>query len=145
MEPQVLETTSNVFDLDSRDYVTVLKRGTFNPPADAKEVMSRIGNDSITFLSILTQGLKDYEKNQLRDSSAPWMVEDEDGNLQPFSGTTITEEKGKQLAANVLNMAKMLFGYSKEMDRDEKRAAKSKAQDMLLSQPAVIEALKAKV
>lgn len=142
MEPQVLETQSNVFDLDSRDYVTVVKRGTFTPPADAKEVMARIGNDSAKFLNILTNGLKDYEKSQLRDSEAPWMQEDEEGNLVPFTGTTISEEKGKQLAANVLNMAKMLFGYSKQMDRDEKRDAKSKAQDMLLSQPAVLEALK---
>lgn len=144
MEPEVLQTESNVFDLDSRDYVTVVKRGTFTPATDAKEVMARIGNDSEKFLEIMNSGLKNHEKQALRESDAPWQVENEDGTLTPFTGATISEDKGKQLAANVLNMAKMLFNYSKSMSRDEKRVAKDKAQDMLLSQPAVLEALKAK-
>lgn len=144
MDPQSIKTQSNVFDLDSRDYVTVVKVGTFEPVADAKEAMARIGNDSAKFLEILNSGLKSHALEQLRESDAPWMTEDEEDNLTPFTGTTISEEKGKQLAANVLNMAKMLFSYSKSMDRDEKRSAKAKAQDMLLSQPAVLEALKGK-
>ena len=144
METQEIRSQNTVFDLDSRDYVTVVKTGTFEPVADAAAALARIDNNSEKFLDIINSGLRTYALEQLRESSEPWMVEDDtDGTLKPFTGSVISEEKGKQLAANVLNMAKMLFGYAKSMPAEDKRAAKAKAQDMILSQPAVIEALKA--
>ena len=143
MDPIQIKVQSNIFDLDSREDVTVVKVGTFEPVENAQQALARIGNDSAKFLEIINSGLKQHAVEQLRESDTPWSTYDDDGAVVPFSGTPISEEKGKQLAANVLNMAKMLFNYSKSMDRDAKREAKDKAQEMLLSQPAVIEALKA--
>ena len=143
MEPITLECTQSVFDLDTKSDITLFKQGTFTPATSAKEALEAVGNDSDKFLQIINAGLRDYTREQLSSNdSVAWQAKDEEGNLVPFSGTTISEEKSKQLAANVLNMAKMVFQYSKEMSRDEKRVAKEKAQEMLLSNPAVLASLK---
>lgn len=143
MEKQTLRITRNVFDLDSRDYVEVIKTVEFTPVENTADALAIVGNDAKKFLEIVNAGLRDYQRDQAaNDDSVAWQTESEDGTLQPFSGTTLTEEKSKQLAANVLNMAKMLFGYNKDMSREDKRSAKDKATEMLLGNPAVIEALK---
>lgn len=143
MEPITLECTQSVFDLDTKSDITLFKQGTFTPATNAQEALAAVGNDSETFLKVINAGLRDFVREQLSANDlVAWQAKDEEGNLVPFSGTTISEEKSKQLAANVLNMAKMVFGYAKEMGRDEKRVAKDKAQDMLLSNPAVLASLK---
>ena len=150
MEPISVRTrVEKTFDLDSKENVEVFKTGSFQPVEDAKQAMERIGHDSKVFLEILNDGLQEHFKRSLAaDSSVPYSVEDDEGNVSTFSGTLISEEKSKQLNANVLNMAKMLFGYSKKMkdsveeNRKAKAEAKDKAQAMLLGNPQVIEALK---
>ena len=143
MQPIVLEPTQSVFDLDSKSDVTLYKQVTFTPVDNTKDALERVGNDAQAFLKIINDGLRSYTAEKAKsDESIPWQAKDEDGNLVPFTGSTISEEKSKQLAANVLNMAKMVFGYTKELSRDEKRVAKDKAQDMLLGNPAVVASLK---
>lgn len=143
MEPIKLECTKAVFDLDKKTDVTLYKAGEFVPATTTADVLSRVGNDSAKFLEIANAGLRDYTRELIAaNPDVPWQAKDEEGNLVPFSGTTITEEKSLQLAANVLNMAKMVFGYHKDLSRDEKRVAKEKAQDMLLGNPAVVASLK---
>ena len=140
-----LRVSKKVFDLDSRDDVEVVKIGEFTPVATMAEFTSRLGNDSAIILQVVNDGLEAYTQQKLAaDNTIGWSVEDEEGKVTPFSGTLLTEEKSKQLAANVLNMAKMLFGYAKDMvgGKTAKKEAKEKAQEMLLSNPAVIEALK---
>ena len=145
METQVLRIQKTVFDLDSRDDVTVVKEVNFTPVESTADALARVGNDAKKFLEIINAGLEDYTRTQAAtDSTIAWQTEDEEGAKTPFSGTMLTEEKSKQLNANVLNMAKLLFGYAKDMigGRDAKKAAKAKALDMFLSNPQVIDALK---
>jgi hypothetical protein len=144
-----LRVTKTVFDLDSRDDVTVVKIGTSTPVTTMAEFTARLNNDSATILQVINDGLAAYDREQLAtNSSVGWSVEDEEGNVTPFTGTLLSEEKSKQLAVNVLSMAKMLFGYAKQMvpdvaaNRAAKKLAKERAAEMLLSNPAVIEALK---
>jgi len=144
-----LRVTKTVFDLDSRDDVTVVKIGTSTPVTTMAEFTARLNNDSAIILQVINDGLAAYDREQLAtNSSVGWSVEDEEGNVTPFTGTLLSEEKSKQLAVNVLSMAKMLFGYAKQMvpdvaaNRAAKKLAKEKAAEMLLSNPAVIEALK---
>lgn len=144
LEPITLECTKKVFDLDTKDDVVLFKAGTFTPAENTADALARVGNDSAAFMKIVNAGLRDYTREQIAaDTNVPWQAKDDEDNLVPYMGSTITEEKSKQLAANVLNMAKMLFGYSKEMPREAKKSAKEKAQDMLLANPAVVDALKA--
>lgn len=137
-----IRTQQTVFDLESKDNVTLYKVGEFTPVTTMQDFVARLGNDSAKILEIINDGLKAFELAQLEKNGEPWMVEGEDGALTPFAGVTISEEKSKQFAANVLNMAKMLFGYNKDMTKEDKRKAKDQAEAMLLGNPAVIEALK---
>jgi hypothetical protein len=139
---ETLRIQRKQFDLDSKEDVTLIKEVTFEPVTSNAEALARVGNDAKQFLEIVNQGLKDWTREQAAGDSTPWFVEDEDGEKTVYSGSSISEEKSKQLALNVLNMAKMLFGYSKSMSRDQKKAAKEKAQSMLLSNPVVVDSLK---
>ena len=144
MEPTTLELTQKIFDLDTKDDVVLYKHVAFTPVTSTQEALARINNDGAAFLAIINAGLQDHARDAARkDTSIAWTAKDEDGNEIPFTGTPISEEKSKQLAANTLNMAKMVFGYNKDMSKEEKRTSKAKAEEMLLSNPAVLDSLKA--
>ena len=151
---QEIKVYRNVFDLDSKDDVSVVKVGTFTPVASMQEFVSHLKNDAGLILRLCNRALAAYAEEQLAaDPNVPYMQEQVDETTgvvayEPFSGTLLSEEKSKQLNANVVTMAKLLFGYDKTMDadktknRDLKKEAKGKALDMILSNPAVIEVLK---
>jgi len=144
MEPIVLEPTQSVFDLDSKSDVTLYKQVTFTPVDNTKEALERVGNDSAAFLKIINDGLCSYTAEQAKqDSSIPWMAKDDEDNLVPFTGTTISENASKQLSVHVLSLAKLLYDYAKDMPREDKRKAKEQAQAQILSNPAIVDKLKA--
>lgn len=149
----LLEVSKKVFDLDSKKEVEIFKTGNFSPVADMNEFVSRLNNDSAAILKIVNDGLKEFEREKLATAETPWLtsVEGENGEpaTQEFTGTAISDEKGKQLNVNVLNFAKLMFGYddaAKIKDAEERskarQTAKQKALDMILSNPAAVEALK---
>jgi hypothetical protein len=151
--PKTLEVSKVVFDLDSKDYVTLKKTGAFVPVTSMAEFTERLGNDGAAILDIVNDGLEEYSKKQLAVNPEPWKIveEDEEGNetLSEFKGTPISPEKSRLLSATVINLAKTLFGYAKNMvpgnaeeNRKAKKAAKDSALGMLLSNPAAIEGLK---
>ncbi len=139
-----LEVSRSVFDLDSKDDVTVVKIGSFTPVSTMAEFTARLGNDAAKILSVVNEGLEAYDREVLANNDQPWQVKAEDGTLSNFSGTLLNEEGSKFFAASVLNFAKMVFKYSKDMagGKEAKRKAKEQAADVLLSNPATIEALK---
>lgn len=155
-----------IFDLDSKGDVSLRKVGQFLPVANMQEFVERMGNDSAKILEIVNDGLEEFTRKSLvSDPNVPWYELTEEGELKldgegdsakpvPFAGTPLPEEKAKSFAASILNLAKALFGYpdaklpkgaSKE-DQEKNRAlkaeAKAKATDMVLSNPAAVEALK---
>lgn len=138
---EISRIQQTVFDLDSKGDVTLFKDVAFSAVSTTQEALARVGNDAKAFLAIINDGLRAYASEQARLSSDPWYTEDDEGNCSPFNGRTLTPEKSKQFGINVLNMAKMLFGYVKEAKPEIKRAAKQSATDMLLANPVVIEAL----
>ena len=150
MAVRVTSRVRQILVLETGDYLDVYKVGSFQPVATSKEALERINNDSNVFLQILNDGLKEHFKKELADdSNVGYVYEDEEGIEAPFVGTQISEEKLKQLQANILMNAKLLFGYSKKMSDDPtenrrlKTQAKEKAQEMFLSNPKVVEILRA--
>ena len=152
--------SKTVFDLDSKDDVSVMKAGTFTPVATMSEFSERMAGDTDQALKIINVALEMYAKEQLEsDNSISWKTQKEDGTAgDDFSGTLLSPEKSKQLDATVLNLAKTMFGYpdsprggNKNLSEEEiksQRATKSKAKqealDFILSSPAAIERLKGK-
>jgi len=151
---KALEIRKEVFDLDSKGMVTVVKVGDFEPVSSMEEFVSRLGNDAKAILSIVNDGLEKYTEKQLEnDSTVSYQLVDEDENgnetLVPFTGTLLSAEKSKSLGATVINFAKLLFGYQKNMvpgnkeeNRKAKAAAKESALAAILSNPAAMEGLR---
>lgn len=150
VETKELRVSKSVFDLDSKGEVNVVKTlPDWRGVSTMQEFMARMGNDTEAILSVINDGLEAYDREQLAKNGQPWFLEDEEGNLTPFAGTLLSEKASKSFAATVLANAKMIFGYAKEMvkgdseaNRKAKKAAKEAAQEMMLSNPIVIEALK---
>src|ERR1017187_3363204 len=151
---KALEVRKEVFDLDSKANVIVVKTGDFEPVTTMAQFTERLGNDASKILSIINDGLEKYTESQLAsDTSVAWQIvdEDESGNevLAPFTGTLLSAKKSAGLNATVNNLAKLMFGYAKQMvpgdaekNRTAKKAAKESALNMILSNPAAIEGLK---
>lgn len=158
-----IEISRSIFDLDSKTDVSLRKIGTFTPVANMQEFVDRLSNNSERILEIVNEGLEEYSRKQLlSDSASPWLTVNDDGEIAldeakqpvPFAGTPLPEEKAKSFAATVLNLAKMMFGYpdaklpkgatkeQQEANRALKSTAKNAAIDMVLSNPAAVEALR---
>lgn len=147
-----VKTTKTVFDLASKSDVTLVKTGTFAPVDSMEAFVSRLGNDASLILKLANSALEDYAREQLAsDNSIPWkMIDDEDAIVDlPEDFQPINPDKAKQLSATVINMAKLFFGYKKEMvagnveaNREAKKQAKENALKMVLSNPAAVEGLK---
>jgi len=151
---EIRTRVKSVFDLDSKDYASLFKVGTFAPVATMEDFVSRLGNDSALILQVVNEGLEEYAKRQLENSDVSYSTETEDGKVETFTGTPISEEKSAQLSATVLNIAKMMFGFpdlprgtkmtaeEQKANREKKSAAKQAAIDFVLSNPAAVEALR---
>jgi len=133
----------SLFDLDTMSTVTLYKPYDFEPVADVKSAQERIGNDTAKLIEIINRGLQSFEDDRIKaDSSIPWKIEDEEGNLTEFSGTPADD---KVVNGLVLNMAKASFGYLQAKGADAKRAAKQAALDFIKSQPKLIAGMKAQL
>jgi len=153
---EIRTRVKSVFDLDSKTEVSVVKVGTFTPVTTMQEFVDRLSNDSTKILEIINDGLEEFAKRTLDSSSeVPFQVIPEDGgDLTPFTGTALSEEKSVQLTATVLNLAKTLFGYPDiprgtkqspeelKANREKKASAKQQAYDFVLGNPGAVELLK---
>lgn len=151
---KTITVEKRVFDIDAKDEVLLRKSGEFVPVSTMQEFTERLGNNAQLILELANKALEVHAETELAgDESKKWMlVEDgEDGaeTLTEFTGTALSPEKSKSLQATVINFAKLLFGYSKNMvpgdvvkNREAKKAAKDSALAAILSNPAAVEGLK---
>jgi hypothetical protein len=116
-------------DLNTFEDVTLIKTGKFVPVTTLEEAKHRVGGDTEKFISIINEGLEqEAGRNLVNDPNVAWQVEDEEGNLTAFSGMLAD---GKMVGGLILNMAKSIFGYSKDKSPEEKKAAKNAAKDLI--------------
>ncbi len=150
---KTIEVSKNVFDLTSKEYVTLKKTGEFVPVTTMQEFTERLGNDAGLILELANKALEVHAEKAIEQNDSPWLQVDEaeDGTetLVPFDGQALSAEKAKTLQASVIQFAKLLFGYSKNMvagNKEENRKAKAAAKDQalaaILSAPGAIERLK---
>lgn len=135
-----LRTQRSLFDLDSMSDVSLFKEIEFQPVTTAEEALNRVGHDKAKFLAVINEGLQSHALEAARnDNSIPWMQENDEGEASAFAGTPADS---KAVNGLVLNLAKSVFGYSKDATPDQKRAAKQSALDMVKATPAIVEGLK---
>lgn len=134
---KVSDIQSTVMDLDSMKEVTLIKVAPeFEEVSSIEEAVVRLGNDSGKLLAVLNRGLIDEYRNQIReDASIAWHTFDEEGEVNGEFTGTIAEPKA--VNALVLTLAKTVFGYSKDLGVEAKRAAKESAMEMIRSNEAI--------
>lgn len=134
--------TKTIFDLSTMDEVTLVKSvPDFIPAENSSEVLARVGNDSAKMLALMNDGLRLAEREAVAANSDPFHTFklDESGEPTdevngPFTG--IAADSGK-VNALTLTLAKTVFAYSKSMTKDEKRAAKTSALEMIRTNDAI--------
>ena len=137
--------TKPVFDLSSFEDVTLVKPFEFMPPADVNEALTRLGGDTSKLMAVITSGMLDAFKSELRKTADGWHTYKEDADGEPtdeingvFQGQVADSKKVNNLK---LSLAKSVFGFEKGMSKEQKRAAKESAADMIRNTPAIREGL----
>ena len=127
-----LLVTSRIFDLSTFEEVEVGKLLDFTPVASIEEALEEL---DVELLKVINKGLLEIAKAKARKETSGWHTFDEDGSLNgEFTGQPADMKKVNSL---VLTMAKTVFGFSKEMSKDEKRAAKANAKSLIQSNEAI--------
>jgi|SRR5690349_17853186 len=132
---ETVQIQKTVFNLDTFDYTTVGKQFTFEPVGSWEECLARMGNDANKALQAINDGLRAEAQRTNREDPTGWHAFKEDsegeptGELNgPFSGAIADDVLVNNL---VLTLAKTVFGYSKSMTPDQKKAAKDAAREMI--------------
>jgi hypothetical protein len=134
LEAQKVPVQKSFFDLDTFADVVLVKEGSFTPVEDTASALARVGNDAAKFLELVNEGLRAEYQRTLREDPNGWQLKDEEGKLSDFSGTPADSVA---VGALVLNLAKTVYGYSKDLDAKGKAAAKDSAMELIKSTPAI--------
>jgi hypothetical protein len=126
-----VKVQDSVFDLTSFDDVTLYKEFQYTPVTSAEEALARLGNDTDRLLKVINDGLIAEQKQVERANGEGWIALDDEGKpAGPFAGV---RANGKAVGALVLTLAKSIFGFNKDMNKDQKRAAKESAMNFIRS------------
>lgn len=129
-----------ITNLDTMEEVTLVKPATFTRVNSNDEALARLGNDAKRFLDIINEGLRAEERRTLAGQPGGWYEQDDEGGIGELFNGTVADPKA--VNALRLNMAKHVFGYSKDMSKEQKTAALESAMNFIKSNEAIREGLK---
>lgn len=135
-----LRVQRSIFDLDTFETVTLVKEFEHQEASSVQDALQRVGGSNEKLLSIINEGLRAEARRQEGSRAEGWRIFDDNGEPNgPFAGTPADD---KVVNALVLQLAKAIFGYSKDGSAEEKRAAKEQAINMIKSTPTIKDGLK---
>ena len=137
---QSYRVQSQILDGETFEKVTLVKTFEFSPASTVEEAMQRLGGDTKKFLEVVNEGLVSAVREQMKADSNGWSVENEKGELEPFTGSAIDDSRYNAL---VLTMAKASFKYFDAKTAEEKKASKDRAAAVIKATPILLEGLKA--
>lgn len=137
---QKLRVQRTIFDLDSFAEVTLAKEIDFAPVTSVQDALARLSNDSGKLISIVNEGLRAEARRIAGGDPRDWRSLNEDGDVNGAFAGTVADPKA--VNALVLTLAKTVFGYSQDLSKDQRQAAKDSAMGMIASTPAIKEGLK---
>jgi hypothetical protein len=142
---ETLKIQRTVFDLTAFDDVKLVK--TIPAPTPVKSVedaLAACGNDVTALLAVINDGLKEKARDAAYEDISGFMVVDENGETTetPYTGTFADDKKSKLINLGVLGSAKMFAGGAWDsLSKEEKRAKKQMAVDMIRANPAMLASL----
>lgn len=142
---EMIKVQKTQFDLAQFDDVTLVKTGEFEPVTDVQGALARLGGDTAALNAVINAGLKAKAMQALRESADGWHTYKVDAEGEtteevngPFAGQLADI---KVVNGLVLSLSKSVFGFNKDMSKDQKRAAKEQAKEFIKSNPAIREGL----
>src|ERR1700680_3213045 len=70
--PIKIRVQKGLFDLATFEDVTLVKEGSFIPPATTAEALAMLGNDNSKLMAVIIDGLKAEEMRKLRNAPEAW-------------------------------------------------------------------------
>lgn len=132
--------TKEVFDLDQFNEVKIGKEVDYTPLTDLDQILDKLNNDQERMIKIINSGLVEELKREARSDDNNWHSFDDEGKLNgPYEGTVANPKKVNVI---VLGLAKSVFGFNKDMNRDQKREAKEQAMAFVKSNETIRNGLK---
>lgn len=115
--------------------VTLSKSKEFALPQTQAEAQEMLGGSAEKLLAVIQAGMRGIFRDQLaEDNEVAW----QDDNGDDFAGTLLSGESEDRFRAHVLSLAKNKIGAKwSDLSADEKRAAKSDAQAVVLAHPEI--------
>lgn len=143
MTTEKILVQDSVFDLDAFDEVTLGKEVEFQKVTTVDEALELLGNQSEKLLAVINDGLKAEARRVAKNEPTGWhrFIDDDTSKALngPFEGAPADMSKVNAL---VLTLAKTVFGFSKDMTREQKAGSKESARTMIQGTPAIREGLK---
>ena len=128
-ETQTIRVQRTVFDLNDFAEVLLVKETSYTPVESIEAALAAVGNDSAKLLAVVNDGLRAETRRQAASTPENWHTFDEEGEINGAFGGVMADVK--KVNATVLTLAKNVFGYSKELDKAAKRAAKDAAINLI--------------
>lgn len=132
----------SLLNLDTFEDVTLRKTvPDFHPVASMHDAAARVGNDQAKLVQAINEGLRIMEREAVMNNpNIPWqVVNDEDEMEGEFTGIPADPKKVNTL---ILSLAKTVFGFTKDLDKEAKAAAKESAKNLIRTTPSILEPLK---
>ncbi len=129
MKPVTIKVTSEFFDLVTFEDVRVVKEQAFTPAESTDAALAILGNDNARLLAVINKGLMAEAKTAMAQSADGWHTYNEDGTVNgAYAGTPADSKK---VGPFLLNIAKNVFGFGKDLSKEEKRKRKEMAADFV--------------
>ena len=133
------KVTMTVFDLQAFDDVKLVQDVVMpTKPESIEQALEAVGNDKGALLQVIYDGLCEKTIEDARQHPETFSVVDEEGKAGDlYTGTPVSEEKGKAINLSVLNLAKAM-GYDKSLPLAKRNELKKQAFDALKGNPSLI-------
>lgn len=141
-ESKTRKTTMTVFDLGAFDDVKLVREVELPAkPTSIEEALAAVGNDKAALLAVVYDGLCERVVEEAKKHPETFFVLDGEGDPGDlYTGSPVSEAKGKAINLSVLNLAKAM-GYDKSLPLEKRNELKKAAFDALRSNPALISML----
>lgn len=138
-KPETRKTTMTVFDLQQFDDVKLVREVELpTKPETIEQALAHVGHDKEALLNVIYDGLCERAVEEAKKHPETFHVVTDDGESEDlYTGTPVSEEKGKAINLSVLNLAKAM-GYDKSLPLEKRKALKQAAFDALKGNPALI-------
>lgn len=128
---QVLRVEREIFDLGTFDDVRLGKDITASIPETTSEALEMLGNDQAALMGLLKDAFLEKARKAAESALVDWRTFADDEQKELNGAYEGQFADAKAVGSFILNIAKNVYGYSKELAPEQKKAKKDMAKVMV--------------